>query len=186
MTKHRKVEPLEWEISAPLLTNRFFLYDTVKALGWAGGLMAAILGAMFVIQGEPELVLEMLPVLGLALAVILFLLVLVTVLFYGNRWQVRFKIDGRGIHWEQLRRINWRPLAFLAALSGHPAALGAGILATTGNAGSVGWRDIRRVKMHPGQHVISVMNGWRVMLRLYCTPDTYSAAAERVHGRMGG
>lgn len=185
MAKHRKLEPLEWEISAPLLTNRFFLYDAVKALGWAGGIMAALLAIIFVIQGEPRIVIEMLPVLGLALVIILVLLFLVAVLFFGNRWHVRFLIDGRGVHWEQLRRTNWRPLALLAALSAQPGALGAGILASTGNAGNVSWRDIRRVKPHPAQHVISLMNSWRVMLRLYCTPANYAATMERLRERTG-
>jgi len=178
-------EPLQWEIAAPLLTNRFFLYDMVKAMAWAGVIMTVLMAVLFTLQGEPELVLEMFPVLGIALAVILLLLVFVSAVVFGNRWHVRFEIDNRGISWEQLRRKHWGLLALMASLSGHPTACGAGILATTGNAGRVSWRDIRRVKEHPGQHVISLMNQWRVLVRLYCTAENYAEVMGRLQQRTG-
>jgi hypothetical protein len=49
----------------------------------------------------------------------------------------------------------------------------------------VNWRDIRRVKEHPQQHVISVMNQWRVLVRLYCTPENYGEVIGRLRRRPG-
>lgn len=185
MTGRRVEEVLQWEIAAPLLTNRFFLYDMVKALAWAGAIMTALMAVLFTLQDEPELVLEMLPVLGIALAVILLLLMFVSAVIFGNRWHVRFTIDNRGICWEQLKRKDWGLLALAASFSGHPTACGAGILAATGNAGRVNWRDIRRVKAHPRQHVISLMNQWRVLVRLYCTRENYAEVIGRLGRRPG-
>jgi hypothetical protein len=93
-------------VAAPLLTNRIFLYDVVKGLLWAGGGMLGLVGSLFALHGDAELVLEMLPVLGLCPAGIFLLLVLVSAVLFGNRWHVRFTLDGRGVAWEQLRRTN--------------------------------------------------------------------------------
>ena len=43
-----------------------------------------------------------------------------------------------------------------------------------------GWADICRVKKYPDERVISVMNNWRVVVRLYCTPENYSYVAQLV------
>lgn len=184
MKERRTEERLNWETAAPLLTNRFFLYDIVKGLGWAGGIMIAMMGVMFSIQGDPEMTLEMLPVLGIALLVILVILIFVSAVIFGNRWHVRFTVDARGITWEQLRRRNWGLLALAASFSGHPTAAGAGVLTTTMNAGRVTWREIRRVREHPSQHVISVMNGWRVVLRVYCASENYPQVVDMVRRRV--
>jgi hypothetical protein len=39
---------------------------------------------------------------------------------------------------------------------------------------AVTWPEVHRVKVHQARRVISLMNSWRVVFRLYCTPDNFA------------
>lgn len=49
-----------------------------------------------------------------------------------------------------------------------------------GESGKMAWSEVRRCKEYPSLRVIALKNSWRVVTRLYCTPDNYSAVAEIV------
>ena len=170
---------LDWQAAVPLLTNRFVLYDSVRAIAISGGLFFALTAGIFALQGEPGLALEMLPLLGIALAAIVALLAVSAFVVMGNRWHVRFTIDSRGVHWVQLRPPRIGLLAALAAQSGHPTAHSAARLVRIGDSGALPWREISRFREHPDAGVISLMNRWRVVLRLYCDASDYVRSSRR-------
>lgn len=178
-------EHCSWEVSVPLLTNRFLLYDSLKGVAIAGAAFLALTAGTFWLRREPALALEMLPVLGIALLPILALLALSALVVMGNRWHVRFAIDGHGVHWAQLRPVRGGLLAALAAHSGQPAARGAAALLGSGDAGTLRWRDICKVREHADARVISLMNRWRVVLRLYCNASNYVQVAAIVREQVG-
>jgi hypothetical protein len=164
---------LRWEESVPLLTNRFVVYDIVKGTVLAGVILFITMTGIFALQGEPGLALEMLPIAGVALLVILTLLAVSALVVMGNRWHVRFSIDSVGVQWEQLRPPRTGLLAALATTAGHPTARGAAALRPAAAGGLLRWSAIHGVREHPGLRVISLMNRWRVLLRLYCDPSNY-------------
>ena len=173
-----------WEVSVPLLTNRFIVYDSLKATAIAGCGFFAIMAGAFSLQGDPGLALEMLPMVGVALLVVFVLLGAAALLVMGNRWRVRFTVDGRGVHWVTLRSARAGLLAALAAQSGHPTARGAATLMRTGDSGTLRWNEIHRVREHPDAGVISLTNRWRVVLRLYCDASDYVRVAAIVRAQV--
>lgn len=150
-------------MSVPLLTNPFFLYDVAKGSAWAGGIVLVVMGAVFAAQREPELIPPLAGALGIALLVIGALIGLVCLVMYGGRWHVRFRLDRRGATWEQLEP---------------------GIPQSAKNSGRVAWPAIRRVRKHPERRVISLMNSWRVVLRLYCGPEHFEKAVAIIEDRL--
>lgn len=188
---------LDWIASFPLLTNRFVLYDTAKALGWAGLICPALVGAMALATGNLDSPAEWLPALGAFAAVLaglgaLFLLVMLV--FFGNRWVALFSIGPEGVSWEsRSRRGRWSANAAMVAgaLAGSPQALGAGLLARSQEEGGQDWSGVRQVRLHGRHCVISVMNSWRVVVRLQCTPSNFRQAVGLIrqyapHARVRG
>jgi hypothetical protein len=113
-----------------------------------------------------------------------FLMVLVMVLFFGNRFRAGFSVTPSGVSFETaMRRAKWssRAAVLVGAVAGSPGTAGAGLLAQSSEDVSIPWGDVRRVKVHGEHCVLSIMNGWRVVIRLYCTPENF----EQVHSLVG-
>ena len=173
-----------WEASVPLLTNRFVVYDIVKGTVLAGVILFITMTVIFALQGEPGLALEMLPVAAISLLAVLALLAVSALLVMRNRWHVRFRVDSVGAQWVQLRPPRTGLLAALATTSAHPTALGAATLRPATAGGSLRWSAIHGIREHPGSRVISLMNRWRVVLRLYCDPSNYVHVASLVRTQI--
>jgi len=177
-------QALEWEIAFPLLTNRFFLYDMVKLFFWTFLIFNGIMMTIFLIQREfdalvPMLELSVVIVLGLAL-----LTVPITAIIFRNRFPTRFAVRPDGAFYKSLSgrasTLN-RAAIVVGILAGKPGAAGAGLLAASQETGGIAWQDVRKVHEYPAQCVISLMNSWRVVLRLYCSPEDYPRVIELVH-----
>lgn len=172
---------LTWDAEMPLLNNRFFLYDMAKLLFWTGLICGIIFGGIALGTGGVEGLTPMLAILGLILFGMLFLFVMITLLFFGNVFRVRYLIAAPGIGWESLGRrgkVANRLAIVAGVLAGNASVAGAGLLAATSESGLLPWRDVRTVKAYPAIGVISIMNSWRVVTRLYCTPEYYAYAIQ--------
>ncbi len=189
---------LSWEIDLRLVTDPFVLYDTGKVvlisallIIFVGSLIALMLGGATAPWEEWRMGLQIVVLVfgGLGLGMLLVMLV-----FFGNRFPVRMTLEPRGVRWEALsRRGRWanRGAVVLGLLAGQPAVAGAGMLAASRRVETMRWKDIQRVRFHPQFHVISLMNGWRVVIRLHCPSALYPEVADRiraaaVHARMEG
>lgn len=172
-----------WETAFPLVTNRFFLYDMIKAMVWTVVIMVLLLIITFTIAGSLDHLWGIWPILGIVMAVLFVLLFLIALVVFGNRYPTRFTLTERGVYWSGRSRAGRRAsrLAVLAGvLGGKPGVAGAGLLAASSDSGGLPWKSVRRFKEYPSERVISIMNSWRVVIRLYCTPDNYRAVAESV------
>jgi hypothetical protein len=180
---------MAWAAEMPLLTGRFFLYDFAKLFVI---LAVAVSGLVLVISaasGSMDGFLPLLEMFGCVIAGIIYLFALVTWLIFRNRFPVGFRIDGNGVAWYSLSRTGkvGNRLAIVAGLmGGNLGAAGAGILAVTQESGRLEWSEIRRIKPHPEDCVISLMNSWRVVTRLYCTPENYQEALSLLDSQTRG
>jgi hypothetical protein len=176
-------QAIEWEIAFPLITNRFFLYDMAKLLFWTFLIFNGILLTIFLLQGEWNAVMPMLGISGLILLGFVILIIAITVLIFGNRFPTRFAVRPDGVfYWSLSGRASAlnRAAIVAGALAGKPGAAGAGLLAASRESGGIDWKDIRRVREYPGQRALSIMNSWRVVVRLYCSPENYARVLDLV------
>jgi hypothetical protein len=177
-------QALEWEIAFPLLTNRFFLYDMAKLLFWTFLIVNGLMLTIFLIQREFDALLPMVQLSGLIILGFALLAAAITAVIFGNRFPTRFAVRPDGVFYESLsgRASTLNRAAIVAGiLAGKPGAAGAGLLAASQETGGIIWHDVRTVHEYPNQCVISLMNSWRVVLRLYCRPEDYPRVIELVH-----
>jgi hypothetical protein len=178
---------LTWDFEMPLLTNRFVLYDMIKLLGWSYVILTAILSVVFLIQGETDVLLPFFKMFGFVILGIALLIIFVLALIFGNRFPYRFVIAREGFLQESLsRRSRFFNRAAIVAglLTGRMQAVGAGMIAASQETTGTSWEDIHKIKGYPNLCVISLMNSWRVVSRIYCTRENYGRIAQTVQARV--
>ena len=74
----------------------------------------------------------------------------------------------------------------LGALAGKPGVAGAGLLGMAQETVGVVWDDVRRLNIHAPARVISLMDSWHVVMRLYCTPQNYEVVLNAVQKWAAG
>ena len=170
-----------WQAEMPLLTNRFFLYDMAKLLFWTGLIGGILFATIALLAGGPEAVPKLLAIFGLILGGFGFLLALIALVFFGNAFPMLFFAGPAGLGWETRSRravhAN-RAAALVGAIAGSPGTAGAGLIADAGESGLPPWSGVSRIKAYPALRVLSVMNRWRVVVRLYCTPENFPRVLE--------
>jgi hypothetical protein len=111
------------------------------------------------------------------------LLILVMLVFFGNRFPMGFRVGPQGAMVVSLsRRGHWgnRLAVILGALAGKPGVAGAGLLGMAQETVGVVWGDVRRLNIHAPSRVISLMDNWHVVMRLYCTCQNYEVVLNAV------
>lgn len=180
---------LRWETAFSLATNRFTIYDSLKVIGITWAIMLALFGSIFAINDSLDSVWPFFTVLAIIMLGFLLMFMAIMLVFFGNRYPARFTLNDTGALIEsrsRRARLANRAAIVAGALGGRPGVAGAGMIAASQEAVSIAWKDVRRVNEHPDQRVISLKNGWRVVLRLYCTPENYAAARDFVRARAKG
>lgn len=182
MTGPAGLEPMEWTVRVPLLTNRVIL----KQLVWWAGITALLCGAVFgaILMSEDGL--EALPAVLTIMAAIfgglIVLAVLVMGLFFFNRMTLRFRIDDDGIAMAtgdaKVRAANTAAIV-LGALAGKPGAVGAGFAGRSQERDSVGWSSIKRWRTLPDLHAVAAHRGFPGPLYVYAPADRYAALVDR-------
>jgi hypothetical protein len=183
--------PYSWDTEFGLLTDRFVLYDGVKLVAWTYLLVAVLFSAVFLVRGESEAIPALLSAFAFALAGLSLLGVLIMLVVFRNRVRAKVTISTHGILVESTSGAGKAAnrLAIIAgALARSPATLGAGLLGRAGESVALEWSALRRVNAHDDHCVLSLMNRWRVVSRLYCTPENYATVSAIVaaHGPQPG
>lgn len=183
--KHPKIAH-EWEYPIPILTNRFFLYDTLKIVVFTLALFTLIFAPVFLsfqgIKAWPILY-QFLGFLSLIFLGLVLLALLLMTMLYRNHMQVRFTISDVSAEYQTLSQpaqMLTYILLVVTILTGRIGNAGTGLLVTAESRLGINWRDVYRVKEHPAQRVITLMNNWRAVLRLYCAPENYDEIAATV------
>ena len=180
-----------WTASVPLLTNRFILYDLAKLLVLTMGIVSLLMLVILAVSGSGRTFWadywSFLRVFALVVAGLAVMFLAVMLVFFGNRFVMRFRVAADGIGWEtRMRRARWSSRAAVVAgvLAGRPGTAGAGLIAASQESGSISWGEVRRVRLHPELCTVSVMNRWRVVIRLFCTPENYRSVVEALKRRL--
>lgn len=180
--------PITWDIAFPLATNRFFLYDMVKVTFISCFILLLILTGTLLSAHNAEALPTILLVVGIMFAAFNALYFLIGLVFFGNRYPSSFAVTDGGVAWQsRSRRGNAANTAafLIGLLAKKPGLAGAGALAKAGESGSMAWADIRKVKAYAGPRTITLMNSWRVVVRLYCLADNYEAVLKEIQSRTG-
>jgi len=176
---------LAWAARIPLINNRFIWWDFLKvsvismALLWT----VVFVGSLIADASDPVLLPWQFPLLiGGIFGVCFFLACLIM----GNGYNARFLIDADGVHWESgsKEKATNRAVFIIGALAGSTSAAGAGLLAASEESGSIPWSRIRRLNVHPGPRVVSVRNGWRVVVRLYIPAESWDLVVARLRAGL--
>lgn len=174
-------EAIVWERKMPLLTNRFFLRDSMLAMAVASIAMQVLFLVISIIVGEGLFFLPLGFIL-VPIGILSLLYVISILVVLQNNFGLRYTVDANGVSYEsgsREKKIN-RVVFWLSLLSGKSGAIGSSLLARSQESGSFSWRDIYCVTLHPRARVITLNNSWRTVLRLYCTPENFEKVAERV------
>lgn len=172
---------IQWDTTMPLLTDRFFLLDMFKIVFISLAILLVLVLTIGLIQNPSDIgdLLKALPVFGYVALGLLALVAFVCLVFYGNRFPCRFRVDHDGAAWEvtsRQRKLN-TAVVILGALAGKPGTAGAGLMAKSQESQRYLWLQIHRVDLFPRQRVIALRNSWRTLMRIYCTPDNYEVVA---------
>lgn len=170
-----------WDISFPLVTNRFFLYDMIKVTFFSCFVFFLIFFVILAITKSLDSLPVFLLIATLFFVVFNILFLFVALIFFGNRYAARFAISEKGVSWEtrsKRAKIANRAAVLIGVLSKKPGVAGAGLLGMSGEAGFMKWKDIKKIKAYSGPRVMTLMNSWRVVTRLYCTPENFLQVLE--------
>jgi len=180
--------PMSWDIAFPLATNRFFLYDMVKVTFISCFILLLILTVILLSSHNAESLPTILLIAGVMFVFFNALYFLIALVFFGNRYPTTFALTEKSVAWQSRSRRGSRAntaALIIGILARKPGLAGAGALAKAGESGSMAWKDIRKVKAYAGPRTITLMNSWRVVVRLYCLPDNYEAVLNEIQVRTG-
>ncbi len=178
---------LAWEADVSLLTNPLILRQLATVLGLAGLLLFGLLALLFAVEDEWEQIPMALMMTLVGVGATALLLVLVMLLFFGNRFRARFAVNEAGVVFESVDRraiVGSRLAVLLGMLRGAPSVAGAGLAATAGGREAHSWRRIVRAGYHPRWYGITLHNRWRTVAFLACTPGNYEQVAAFVRQKV--
>jgi hypothetical protein len=167
---------LAWTVRVPLLTNRLILKQMLLWSGISSLLMGLIFGGILISEDGLEALPTVLLVMGVCFAGLIVLAVLVMGLFFFNRMTLNFRIGENGIAMAtgdaKVRTANMLAIV-LGALSGKPGAVGAGLVGRSQERDSVAWDGVKRWRLIPDLHAVSVHRGFPGPIIVYALPEMF-------------
>jgi hypothetical protein len=179
-----------WEFRIPLVNNPHIMLDFAKVLGISGLISILLVSAMGFLVGdwEPDVYLEFTKGMLLVVAGLAVLMILIMLIWFGNKFYAVFSVDADGASYNVGRKqskVN-TAIAIIGALAGKPGVAGAGLLAKSQESGFFGWDMVYKVIYFPNSRVISLKNTWRTVVRLYCTEENYEEVRAIVQAGFEG
>lgn len=178
---------ISWETDIRLATNPLVLKQLMLVALGSGLFMAFLLTLILATTGEFRDIPMMLLISLLAAGGLGLLLLLVTLVLFGNRIRVRFTVNKEGALWETVdpRALRGSRLAMLAGVLGpSPQAVGAGSLAVSREKEFVQWSDLSAVQCDERRHTIVLRSSWRPVMMVICLPGNYEHVLRTVNQRV--
>ncbi|HQX63349.1 MAG TPA: hypothetical protein PK593_07805, partial [Thermomicrobiales bacterium] len=172
---------LEWGYRIPVL-SRYLLGTMLWVVALSvGGMQVVVFIAGLVFARE--VILLPWQILGLVMLIVFGLALIAMTLLHVIRTETRFRVNANGVSWRSGSRESrlMVGIALLGLLMRKPTVAGAGMLASSATSGSIRWRDISRVVVHPRERAISLRSGWRTVQRVYCPAALFDEVVEYVN-----
>lgn len=178
---------MEWELDVPLLGNWHTIDGLARAMLGGSLLVALLVGLLLGAQGEWGLVPRVTALLlGVGTALFLTGLAVAALLFRG-KLRTRYVVDGQGIRMsvvDPVARAGSRGAFWVGLVLGSGAAAGSGLLAMEGEERVLRWEGAFHAVPERSTSSISLRNGWRTLLRVYCRPQDFEHAWDAVQGHV--
>jgi len=177
---------MNWEAIIPLFTNPFLWLDFGKALLAPAILFGGLIVLILAGDNTPDWG-RAFGILALCMAAVAALFAFVELVVFRNRMAVRYALDDKGIAYESGRpaRTAQKIGLVIGALARSPLLVGGSLLASSTNALTVRWRDVKKVTLFPARRVITLSNSWRPVLRVYCPEaETFESARRMIAARV--
>ncbi len=177
-------DDLVWSLSVPMLTGRFFLQDLVKLFVAIIVVISVVMGLMGLAAGEPDTLLKVAPLFVVVLGVLFVLIGVISLLFFGNRYQALYQVgpDGAAFLAGTRERALGEFAVVASILSGSTRAMAASVLAQAGETVTITWKNVHRVKVYPHEKVVALADSWHTVLRLHCPPELFEQVVQKVQG----
>ncbi len=177
---------LTWEKDIPLLGNPAVIKQMLQMLLFTGLLMAGLPSFVFLLTGEPEAIPSILVISLLSMVGFGILIFLIILIFFNNRFRVRYTIDEKGVLWETIDK-RARLLNTMATVAGasaqNPSVAGAGLTGMSRNKDFTPWGIVARVEYHPAHYTINLRNSWRTVMTVVCHSEEYQQVADYIAGQ---
>jgi hypothetical protein len=183
-TQDMKTPPtLKWETDVHLVTHPLMLATFAKLFLITGLIMGGLLSFILAVTGEARGIVPMLEMTAMLVVGLAVLSGLVSLVVFRNRMHMRFSLDAEAAQAEVIdtRAKTANKIAVVAGiLTGRPGLAGAGLIAQSSSQQKAVWNAIARARYHPAWRTVSLSNGWRTVLNLFCTRENYDAVAAAV------
>lgn len=169
---------VEWTKEVPLLSNSYIIMDVLFAVLVGSAGLGAIL---LLIMGWAE-IFTVIRILTLTTGVVIVMAFIAMGVIMMNDVTMTFTVDETGVGTKMSKResrINRISLA-LGFLSSKPGLMGSSMMAMSRESTFTEWKDIETAVMDDRKKVISLSSGRRMLVRLFCTPETYPEAVQIV------
>ena len=178
----------KWEKDVKLVTSRFFIYDVIRVSVLSYILINfMLLITSLLVDGGKDYTPDLFIGSALAVAAVALAILLVAMVFFGNKMPFRFAVTDTAASMEMISRkakkVN-RLSFFLGLAAGKPAVAGAGAIATSREYTELEWKHCHNAKYYPKAKAITLLNSWRAVIRLYCTDENYQEVADFVSKKL--
>jgi len=150
-------------------------------------IMGGLLSLLLAVTGQLATIVPMLVFTAAVVGFVALLALLVSLLFFHNRMHMRFRVDAKGVASDvadpRAHKAN-RLVTIIGLLSGRPGVAGAGLMAAADSHRELAWPRIARAHYHRHWHTITLANGWRTVMTLFCSADNYDAVQAAVRAAL--
>lgn len=171
-------DQVTWTREVPLLNNYYMVMDVLIVILFGGVGLSVIL---FLIM-SPDDIFTILKLVTVATGILIVLAFATMGIVMLNNVEMTFTLNEKGVKTvlgKKETRLN-KVAIFFGVLTRSPGLMGTSILAMSREQTFVDWSDIRKVAMDERKKVISLSSGRRMLVRLFCTPETYEDAVKMV------
>jgi hypothetical protein len=183
----KKQPDISWDISISLINNPFIFRASIQLclITWIVAML--LFGFIFAATGEFDVLLPMLTIMTMIIAGLWVSMLLVMIIFFGNRMPMRFTINKGGatcdVTSKRSKAAN-RLLTVLGILARKPGAVGTGVIALSQESQTFEWERVYAVKYNEKRKVITLRNRWRSLMMIFCLPENYSDVAEIIKEKI--
>ena len=179
----RSQSETSWDVSVALINNPYIFRMSIQLCLITWIVIMCLFVFIFVATGEYDAVVPILTLMTALCAGLWVVMLLVMLVFFGNRMPMRFTIRRGGITCDiTSKRSKWanRLLIIMGILARKPGAVGTGILAVTQESQTFEWNRVYAVTYNERRCVITLRNRWRSLLMIFCLPENYREVLETV------